>query len=231
MQPYPSIFRTKRSVCRTGYQGTGYPRTLFEQCCQIQILNYLLYHRQFLAHQLAQELMISEATLSRHISRSQIRFYRSLSYLSKWPPERAEHESAIFISASFAVWSSQDWGKRTSKIRKKAGSLHRLRRNSAGPTLSRSAIGLSPLGYITQQRLRVNPVNSKTSSRKCRAGPKTSSINACIAEQMISLPGLYHPESRRWRNDDFLFHFCPFPSDFTPAPWNIYWALAVKLPV
>ena len=44
-------------------------RSLFlENAVKYQILVYLLYHQQFLAHQLAQELMISEATLGRHLA-------------------------------------------------------------------------------------------------------------------------------------------------------------------
>ena len=44
-------------------------RSLFlENAIKYQILVYLLYHQQFLAHQLAQELMISEATLGRHLA-------------------------------------------------------------------------------------------------------------------------------------------------------------------
>ena len=41
---------------------------LLENAVKYQILVYLLYHQQFLAHQLAQELMISEATLGRHLA-------------------------------------------------------------------------------------------------------------------------------------------------------------------
>ena len=44
-------------------------RSLFlENAVKYQILVYLLYHQQFLAHQLAQELMISEATLGSPLS-------------------------------------------------------------------------------------------------------------------------------------------------------------------
>lgn len=44
-------------------------RSLFlESAVKYQILVYLLYHQQFLAHQLAQELVISEATLGRHLA-------------------------------------------------------------------------------------------------------------------------------------------------------------------
>ena len=49
-------------------KGRDIRRLFLDNAVKYQILDYLLYHQQFLAHQLAQELMISEATLGRHIS-------------------------------------------------------------------------------------------------------------------------------------------------------------------
>ena len=49
-------------------KGRDIRRLFLGNAVKYQILTYLLYHQQFLAHQLAQELMISEATLGRHIS-------------------------------------------------------------------------------------------------------------------------------------------------------------------
>jgi len=82
-------------------------RSLFlENAVKYQILVYLLYHQQFLAHQLAQELMISEATLGRHLaSLNQILSEFDLSIQNgRW--RGPEHQIRYFYFCLFRkVWS------------------------------------------------------------------------------------------------------------------------------
>ena len=86
-------------------------RSLFlENAIKYQIVVYLLYHQQFLAHQLAQELMISEATLGRHLaSLNQILSEFDLSIQNgRW--RGPEHQIRYFYFCLFRkVWSSQEW--------------------------------------------------------------------------------------------------------------------------
>ena len=49
-------------------KGRDIRRLFLDNAVKYQILLYLLYHQQFQAHQLAQELMVSEATLGRHLA-------------------------------------------------------------------------------------------------------------------------------------------------------------------
>ena len=49
-------------------KGRDIRRAFLDNSIKYQLLIYLLYHGQFQAQQLAQELLISEATLGRHIS-------------------------------------------------------------------------------------------------------------------------------------------------------------------
>ena len=91
-------------------------RSLFlENAVKYQILVYLLYHQQFLAHQLAQELMISEATLGRHLaSLNQI--------LSEWTLARSRASDSLFLFLSFSQGLVQSgMGRTHAEAREKAG--------------------------------------------------------------------------------------------------------------
>ena len=132
-------------------------RSLFlENAIKYQILVYLLYHQQFLAHQLAQELMISEATLSRHISGlNQILSEFELS-IQNGRLKGPEHQIRYFYFCLFRkVWSSQDWEKELQKSerRQEVAVLEEL----CGAQLSQGQrLDLALWAHITQQRLRVN---------------------------------------------------------------------------
>ena len=100
-------------------------RSLFlENAIKYQILVYLLYHQQFLAHQLAQELMISEATLGRHLaSLNQILSEFDLSIQNGRLAKVPEHsEFAISISVfSARSGPSSGVGKSYAESGEKAG--------------------------------------------------------------------------------------------------------------
>lgn len=97
-------------------KGRDIRRLFLGNAVKYQILNYLLYHQQFLVHQLAQELMISEATLSRHISGlNQILSEFELS-IQNGRLKGPEHQIRYFYFCLLRkVWSSQDWEKELQK--------------------------------------------------------------------------------------------------------------------
>ncbi len=58
---------------------------------------------------------------------------------------------------------------------------------------------------------------------------ENASINACIAEQMISFAGQHITLSQEERgNDDFLFHSA-FHRILPYTPWSIFTGLAVEI--
>ena len=78
-----------------------YPELVLENAVKYQILVYLLYHQQFLAHQLAQELMISEATLGRHLASFKSDFCPNLIYLFKMDVGEVQTSDPLFLFLSF----------------------------------------------------------------------------------------------------------------------------------
>ena len=137
-------------------KGRDIHRLFLDNAVKYQILNYLLYHQQFLAHQLAQELMISEATLGRHISGlNQILSEFELS-IQNGRLKGPEHQIRYFYFCLFRkVWSSQDWEKELQKPerRQEVAVLEEL----CGAQLSQGQrLDLALWAHITQQRLRVN---------------------------------------------------------------------------
>ena len=101
-------------------KGRDIRRLFLDNAIKFQILNYLLYHQQFLAHQLAQELMISEATLGRHISGlNQILSEFDIS-IQNGRLKGPEHQIRYFYFCLFRkVWSSQDWEKELQKSKRR----------------------------------------------------------------------------------------------------------------
>lgn len=104
-------------------KGRDIRRLFLDNAVKYQILNYLLYHQQFLAHQLAQELMISEATLGRHIAGlNQILSEFELS-IQNAALKVLSTRFAIFISASFARSGPAKIGKKNFKNQKEGRKL------------------------------------------------------------------------------------------------------------
>ena len=104
-------------------------RSLFlENAVKYQILVYLLYHQQFLAHQLAQELMISEATLGRHLAGLN-QICQNLIYPSKWTLARSRASDSLLLFLSFPQGLVQSGvGKSYAESGEKAGNCY-TRRN------------------------------------------------------------------------------------------------------
>ena len=147
-------------------KGRDIRRLFLGNAVKYQILDYLLYHQQFLAHQLAQELMISEATLGRHISGlNQILSEFELS-IQNGRLKGPEHQIRYLYFCLFRkVWSSQDWEKELQKPerRKEVGVLEEL----CGAQLSQGQrLDLALWTHITQQRLRVNACQFKDIEQK-----------------------------------------------------------------
>ena len=147
-------------------KGRDIRRLFLGNAVKYQILDYLLYHQQFLAHQLAQELMISEATLGRHISGlNQILSEFELS-IQNGRLKGPEHQIRYLYFCLFRkVWSSQDWEKELQKPerRKEVVVLEEL----CGAQLSQGQrLDLALWTHITQQRLRVNACQFKDIEQK-----------------------------------------------------------------
>lgn len=144
-------------------------RSLFlESAVKYQILVYLLYHQQFLAHQLAQELVISEATLGRHLAGlNQILSEFDLSIQNgRW--RGPEHQIRYFYFCLFRkVWSSQEWEGHMQKPERKQeiANLEEI----CGASLSvGQKLDLVLWAHISQQRLRVNACQFQVIEEKMR---------------------------------------------------------------
>ena len=144
-------------------------RSLFlDNAIKYQILVYLLYHQQFLAHQLVQELMVSEATLGRHLSGlNQILSEFDLS-IQNGRLRGPEHQIRYFYFCLLRkVWSSKDWGNEMQKPerRREIASLEEIcgAQLSSGPKLD-----LILWNHISQQRLRVNACQFQVIEDKMR---------------------------------------------------------------
>ena len=137
-------------------KGRDIRRLFLNNAVKYQILLYLLYHQQFQAHQLVQELMVSEATLGRHLSGlNQILSEFDLSIQNgRW--RGPEHQIRYFYFCLLRkVWSSKDWGNEMQKPerRREIASLEEI----CGAQLSSGQkLDLVLWNHISQQRLRVN---------------------------------------------------------------------------
>ena len=144
-------------------------RSLFlDNAIKYQILVYLLYHQQFLAHQLAQELMISEATLGRHLaSLNQILSEFDLSIQNgRW--RGPEHQIRYFYFCLFRkVWSSQEWESHMQKAVRKQD-IATLEEICGASLSSGQKLDLVLWTHISQQRLRVNACQFQVIEEKMR---------------------------------------------------------------
>lgn len=144
-------------------------RSLFlDNAIKYQILVYLLYHQQFLAHQLAQELMISEATLGRHLSSlNHILSEFDLSIQNgRW--RGPEHQIRYFYFCLFRkVWSSQEWESHMQKAVRKQD-IATLEEICGARLSSGQKLDLVLWTHISQQRLRANACQFQVIEEKMR---------------------------------------------------------------
>ena len=144
-------------------------RSLFlDNAIKYQILVYLLYHQQFLAHQLAQELMISEATLGRHLSSlNHILSEFDLSIQNgRW--RGPEHQIRYFYFCLFRkVWSSQEWESHMQKAERKQD-IATLEEICGARLSSGQKLDLVLWTHISQQRLRANACQFQVIEEKMR---------------------------------------------------------------
>ena len=144
-------------------------RSLFlDNAIKYQILVYLLYHQQFLAHQLAQELMISEATLGRHLSSlNHILSEFDLSIQNgRW--RGPEHQIRYFYCCLFRkVWSSQEWESHMQKAVRKQD-IATLEEICGARLSSGQKLDLVLWTHISQQRLRANACQFQVIEEKMR---------------------------------------------------------------
>ena len=144
-------------------------RSLFlDNAIKYQILVYLLYHQQFLAHQLAQELMISEATFGRHLSSlNHILSEFDLSIQNgRW--RGPEHQIRYFYFCLFRkVWSSQEWEGHMQKAERKQD-IATLEEICGASLSSGQKLDLVLWTHISQQRLRANACQFQVIEEKMR---------------------------------------------------------------
>ena len=144
-------------------------RSLFlENAIKYQILVYLLYHQQFLAHQLAQELMISEATLGRHLSSlNQILSEFDVSIQNgRW--RGPEHQIRYFYFCLFRkVWSSKDWENEMQKVERRQEIIG-LEEICGASLSSGQQLDLVLWSHISHQRLRVKACQFQVIEEKMR---------------------------------------------------------------
>ena len=144
-------------------------RSLFlENAIKYQILVYLLYHQQFLAHQLAQELMISEATLGRHLSSlNQILSEFDVSIQNgRW--RGPEHQIRYFYFCLFRkVWSSKDWENEIQKVERRQEIIG-LEEICGASLSSGQQLDLVLWSHISHQRLRVKACQFQVIEEKMR---------------------------------------------------------------
>ena len=144
-------------------------RSLFlENAIKYQILVYLLYHQQFLAHQLAQELMISEATLGRHLaSLNQILSEFDL-FIQNGRWRGPEHQIRYFYFCLFRkIWSSQKWESHMQKAERKQD-IATLEEICGARLSSGQKLDLVLWTHISQQRLRANACQFQVIEEKMR---------------------------------------------------------------
>ena len=144
-------------------------RSLFlENAIKYQILVYLLYHQQFLAHQLAQELMISEATLGRHLSSlNQILSEFDVSIQNgRW--RGPEHQIRYFYFCLFRkIWSSKDWENELQKVERRQEIIG-LEEICGASLSSGQQLDLVLWSHISHQRLRVKACQFQVIEEKMR---------------------------------------------------------------
>lgn len=130
-------------------------RSFLQSSVKYRILIYLLYHQHFLAHQLAGELLISEATLNRHLAGLNQLLAEFHLVIQNGSLKGAEHQIRYFYFLLLRkVWSSYKWQKE----RQKKERLQEIAvlEGLFGASLSQGQIlDLVLWSHITQQRLRV----------------------------------------------------------------------------
>lgn len=137
-------------------RGRDIRRAFLETSVKYQILMHLLYKQQFLAHQLASELLISEATLNRHLAGLNQILAEFKIGVQNGKLRGAEHQIRYFYFGLLRkVWSSQDWQAELQK-RERQREVEVLE-SLCGASLSQAQeLDLVLWCHITQQRLRVH---------------------------------------------------------------------------
>ena len=130
-------------------------RVFLETSIKYRILIYLLYHQHFLAHQLAGELLISEATLNRHLSGLNQLLSEFQLAIQNGTLRGPEHQIRYFYFVLLRkIWSSQDWQAEWHK-RERQQEITVLESICGAPLSQGQVLDVVLWSHITQQRLRV----------------------------------------------------------------------------
>lgn len=130
-------------------------RAFLESSVKYYILHHLLYKQRFLAHQLAADLLISEATLNRHLAALNQLLTEFQLAIQNGKLKGPEHQIRYFYFCLLRkVWSSQNWQAELQKPERQQEIA--VLEDICGAGLSQSqTLDLVLWSHITQQRLRV----------------------------------------------------------------------------
>ena len=161
-------------------KGRDIRRAFLDNSIKYQLLIYLLYHGQFQAQQLAQELLISEATLGRHISGLNKLLAEFQFSIHNGRLKGPEHKIRYFYFCLLRkVWASADWKLELDKKERQSeiATLEEL----CGAKLSQGQrLDLVLWSHITQQRLKVNACQFQEIEQKMKGYTDNIFTNACF---------------------------------------------------
>ncbi len=137
-------------------KGRDIRRAFLDNSIKYQLLIYLLYHGQFQAQQLAQELLISEATLGRHISGLNKLLTEFSISIQNGRLKGPEHKIRYFYFGLLRkVWASADWKQELAK-KERQTEIETLEELCGAQLSQGQRLDLVLWSHITQQRLKVN---------------------------------------------------------------------------
>ena len=137
-------------------KGRDIRRAFLDNAIKYQLLIYLLYHGQFQAQQLAQELLISEATLGRHISVLNKLLAEFQFSIHNGRLKGPEHKIRYFYFGLLRkVWASEDWKQELAK-KERQTEIETLEELCGAQLSQGQRLDFVLWSHITQQRLKIN---------------------------------------------------------------------------
>ena len=147
-------------------KGRDIRRAFLDNAIKYQLLIYLLYQGQFQAQQLAQELLISEATLGRHISGLNKLLTEFSISIQNGRLKGPEHKIRYFYFGLLRkVWASADWKQELAK-KERQTEIETLEELCGAQLSQGQRLDFVLWSHITQQHLRSMPVSFKKLNRR-----------------------------------------------------------------
>ncbi len=149
-------------------KGRDIRRAFLDNAIKYQLLIYLLYHGQFQAQQLAQELLISEATLGRHISGLNKILTEFQFSIHNGRLKGPEHKIRYFYFGLLRkVWASADWKQELAK-KERQTEIETLEELCGAQLSQGQRLDFVLWSHITQQRLKINACQFQVIEEKMR---------------------------------------------------------------